>query len=188
MCRTGPFSAYAADVWATGVCVFVFVAAKLPFWGESPGDLFDAIQNHELVLPPGLSEGMARLLRGLEGTRFQLNYESFRAESMHTDGNLANLLDGGARRLQQQRHLQIRHGRRGARQLRRRRDLRAVPAHAVAGAAIEPLVAAHAALAFHCRGVVPVLQRAGLRGALPVPHAGNTSGIPFRQHAAAFRP
>ena len=65
MCRTGPFSAYAADVWATGVCVFVFVAAKLPFWGESPGDLFDAIQNHELVLPPGLGEGMSRLLRGL---------------------------------------------------------------------------------------------------------------------------
>ena len=30
MCKTGGYSAYCADVWATGVCLYVFVAAKLP--------------------------------------------------------------------------------------------------------------------------------------------------------------
>jgi [calcium/calmodulin-dependent protein kinase] kinase len=37
------FSGYAADVWAAGVCLFIFVTGKLPFFSENPSELFQQI-------------------------------------------------------------------------------------------------------------------------------------------------
>ncbi|CAJ1942762.1 unnamed protein product [Cylindrotheca closterium] len=37
------FSGYAADMWAAGVCLYIFVTGKLPFYSEVPTDLFEAI-------------------------------------------------------------------------------------------------------------------------------------------------
>lgn len=45
MCEGGKaFSGYAADLWAAGVCMFIFVTGELPFYTESPCDLFEMIQ------------------------------------------------------------------------------------------------------------------------------------------------
>lgn len=39
------FSGYAADMWAAGVCLYIFVTGKLPFYSEFPTDLFDSISD-----------------------------------------------------------------------------------------------------------------------------------------------
>lgn len=45
MCEGGrSFSGYAADLWAAGVCLYIFATGKLPFYSESPGDLMDMIK------------------------------------------------------------------------------------------------------------------------------------------------
>ncbi|EEC44381.1 predicted protein, partial [Phaeodactylum tricornutum CCAP 1055/1] len=43
MCEGGHFSGYAADIWAAGVCLYIFVTGKLPFFSNVPLDLFDMI-------------------------------------------------------------------------------------------------------------------------------------------------
>ena len=62
MCRQGggeggSFSGYSCDVWATGVCLWVFVFGTLPFQEESPEELFEAIREKDFVLPEGGREG-----------------------------------------------------------------------------------------------------------------------------------
>jgi serine/threonine protein kinase len=47
------FSGYAADIWAAGVCLYIFVTGKLPFFTDIPMDLFDMIK--EAKVP---SEGL----------------------------------------------------------------------------------------------------------------------------------
>ncbi|KAL3822684.1 hypothetical protein ACHAXA_009566 [Cyclostephanos tholiformis] len=37
------FSAYSADLWAAGVCLYIFTTGKLPFFSIVPSDLFDMI-------------------------------------------------------------------------------------------------------------------------------------------------
>ena len=44
MCEGGNFSGYAADMWAAGVCLYIFVTGKLPFYTDLPYDLFDVIK------------------------------------------------------------------------------------------------------------------------------------------------
>jgi serine/threonine protein kinase len=41
--NSAPFSGYAADMWAAGICLFAFVTGRLPFYSEVPPDLFDLI-------------------------------------------------------------------------------------------------------------------------------------------------
>ena len=73
MCRAGEwFSAYETDVWATGVCFFVFLAARLPFAAaECPAELYDAIHGDgsgaTARVPPDvkIADGAAWLLAGL---------------------------------------------------------------------------------------------------------------------------
>jgi len=38
-----PFSAYACDLWATGICLFIFSSGRIPFFSENAMDLFDLI-------------------------------------------------------------------------------------------------------------------------------------------------
>ncbi len=42
--RRMSFSGYAADVWAAGICLFIFVTGKLPFFSEDPSELFQQIR------------------------------------------------------------------------------------------------------------------------------------------------
>jgi [calcium/calmodulin-dependent protein kinase] kinase len=39
------FSGYAADMWAAGVCLYIFVTGKLPYYSELPTDLFECISD-----------------------------------------------------------------------------------------------------------------------------------------------
>jgi serine/threonine protein kinase len=46
MCEGGRvFSGYAADLWAAGVCLYIFVTGKLPFYNEAPMELLETIRD-----------------------------------------------------------------------------------------------------------------------------------------------
>lgn len=64
MCQGGKaFSGYAADLWAAGVCLYIFVSGKLPFYSDVPLELMDMIKIGN-VSYEGLqmSEGLLELL------------------------------------------------------------------------------------------------------------------------------
>ncbi len=58
------FSGYAADLWAAGVCLYIFTTGRLPFFSLSPSDLFHLIAKAE-VQYEGL--GMSNELKDLLG-------------------------------------------------------------------------------------------------------------------------
>ena len=58
------FSGYAADMWAAGVCLYIFVTGKLPFYSEVPHELFDMIATAEVPYAGlGLSNSLVDLLK-----------------------------------------------------------------------------------------------------------------------------
>lgn len=58
------FSGYAADLWAAGVCLYIFVTGKLPFYDKVPMDLFDTIANGDVQYSGlGLSDPLIDLLK-----------------------------------------------------------------------------------------------------------------------------
>eukprot|EP00980_Cylindrotheca_fusiformis_P000611 scaffold154_cov129-Cylindrotheca_fusiformis.AAC.28 len=58
------FSGYAADMWAAGVCMYIFVTGRLPFYSEVPTDLFQAIIRGEIDYGnPKLSSPLVDLLQ-----------------------------------------------------------------------------------------------------------------------------
>lgn len=62
--QSSAFSGYAADMWAAGICLYIFVTGKLPFYSESPTELFDTIANANVEYPGfGLSNSLVDLLR-----------------------------------------------------------------------------------------------------------------------------
>eukprot|EP00529_Nitzschia_sp_RCC80_P005832 CAMPEP_0113494962 /NCGR_PEP_ID=MMETSP0014_2-20120614/29370_1 /TAXON_ID=2857 /ORGANISM="Nitzschia sp." /LENGTH=1001 /DNA_ID=CAMNT_0000388857 /DNA_START=80 /DNA_END=3085 /DNA_ORIENTATION=+ /assembly_acc=CAM_ASM_000159 len=65
MCQgSQSFSGYAADMWAAGICLYIFVTGKLPFYSEIPHDLFDMISKAEIDYSTlGLSDSLVDLLR-----------------------------------------------------------------------------------------------------------------------------
>lgn len=42
------FSGYAADLWAAGVCLYIFTTGKLPFFSMVPSELFGLIEKADL--------------------------------------------------------------------------------------------------------------------------------------------
>ena len=44
----GGFSGYSADLWAAGVCLYIFTTGKLPFFSTIPTDLFDLIEKGDV--------------------------------------------------------------------------------------------------------------------------------------------
>ena len=57
------FSGYAADMWAAGICLYIFVTGKLPFYSTIPLDLFEKIANVDVqYCSSGLSDSLADLL------------------------------------------------------------------------------------------------------------------------------
>lgn len=65
MCEGGKtFSGYAADIWAAGVCLYIFATGRLPFYAELPMDLMELVQAQEVPYKGmGLSESLEDLLR-----------------------------------------------------------------------------------------------------------------------------
>lgn len=58
------FSGYAADMWAAGVCLYIFVTGLLPFYSEVPTDLFEMISRAEIDYSGlGLSNLLVDLLK-----------------------------------------------------------------------------------------------------------------------------
>jgi len=58
------FSGYAADMWAVGVCLYIFVTGKLPFYNTVPLDLFEMIANCDVQYSGlGLSDPLVDLMR-----------------------------------------------------------------------------------------------------------------------------
>lgn len=64
MCDGGKaFSGYAADIWAAGVCLYVFVTGKLPFYTDAPETLFEMIKEASVPFDNlGLSSSLIDLL------------------------------------------------------------------------------------------------------------------------------
>jgi serine/threonine protein kinase len=63
MCQGISFSGYAADIWAAGVCLYIFVSGKLPFYTNVPIDLLDMIKEGKVSFDDmGLSENLHELL------------------------------------------------------------------------------------------------------------------------------
>jgi len=64
------FSAYAADIWAAGVCLFTFTTGRLPFYSDNPSDLFrmileDTIDYDNIIDVTGEKIHMSSKLRRL---------------------------------------------------------------------------------------------------------------------------
>jgi serine/threonine protein kinase len=58
------FSGYAADMWAAGVCLYIFVTGLLPFYSEIPTELFDQIRKADISYDCfGLSDSLVDLLK-----------------------------------------------------------------------------------------------------------------------------
>lgn len=58
------FSGYAADMWAAGICLYIFVSGRLPFFADVPTELFEKIAENEIPFQGrGFSEGLVNLLQ-----------------------------------------------------------------------------------------------------------------------------
>lgn len=58
------FSGYAADLWAAGVCLYIFVTGKLPFYDEAPAILMEQIRKANVPYEGlGLSNELVDLLK-----------------------------------------------------------------------------------------------------------------------------
>lgn len=63
MCASQKFSGFAADMWAAGICLYIMVSGKLPFYSEIPTDLFEIIRDGELPCDGmGFSDSLLDLL------------------------------------------------------------------------------------------------------------------------------
>jgi hypothetical protein len=49
--KTNRYSAYAADVWAAGICLWIFIYGTLPFWSAAPHDIFNLILQTKTSFP-----------------------------------------------------------------------------------------------------------------------------------------
>ncbi len=58
------FSGYAADMWAAGVCLYIFVTGCLPFYSEVPTELFEKISEAKISYDGfGLTNSLVDLLK-----------------------------------------------------------------------------------------------------------------------------
>lgn len=60
--RQGTYNAFAADVWAAGVCLWVFRFGTPPFYDPDPSNLFVEICRQPLLFPENVDEGDEEVL------------------------------------------------------------------------------------------------------------------------------
>eukprot|EP00752_Nemacystus_decipiens_P002991 g2775.t1 len=61
--RQGTYNAFAADVWAAGVCLWVFRFGTPPFYDPDPSNLFLEICRQPLLFPSAVDEGDEEVIR-----------------------------------------------------------------------------------------------------------------------------
>ncbi|CAM9626964.1 unnamed protein product, partial [Ectocarpus sp. 12 AP-2014] len=61
--RQGTYNAFAADVWAAGVCLWVFRFGTPPFYNTDPSNLFAEICRQPLLFPRSVDEGDEEVLK-----------------------------------------------------------------------------------------------------------------------------
>lgn len=61
--RQGTYNAFAADVWAAGVCLWVFRFGTPPFYNPDPSNLFLEICSQPLLFPFAVDEGDEEVIR-----------------------------------------------------------------------------------------------------------------------------
>eukprot|EP00588_Corethron_pennatum_P033695 CAMPEP_0194346216 /NCGR_PEP_ID=MMETSP0171-20130528/105297_1 /TAXON_ID=218684 /ORGANISM="Corethron pennatum, Strain L29A3" /LENGTH=1068 /DNA_ID=CAMNT_0039113313 /DNA_START=164 /DNA_END=3377 /DNA_ORIENTATION=+ len=59
------FSGYAADMWAAGICLYVFVTGRVPFHDDNPATLFEKIAEGKVLLFDTMSPDLKSMLRML---------------------------------------------------------------------------------------------------------------------------
>lgn len=59
------FNAYACDMWALGVCLYIFLTGELPFYDDAVNELFESIRAARPVIPDSLGEEAQSLVVGL---------------------------------------------------------------------------------------------------------------------------
>jgi len=58
------FSGFAADMWAAGICLYIFASGKLPFYSENPPELFESIVEDDVPFAGmGFSNALLDLLK-----------------------------------------------------------------------------------------------------------------------------
>ena len=57
LARKVPVNAFAADIWACGVILYIILTGTLPFYGEFEADLFRKIQNGKFKSLPADTGG-----------------------------------------------------------------------------------------------------------------------------------
>ena len=74
--RKSAYSAFAADIWAIGVCLYIMFVGKLPFFAEFEADLFRKIQSGKYKpIPQELGDHKIRnLLNGIFQTDIKLRF------------------------------------------------------------------------------------------------------------------
>lgn len=68
MCgKNSQFSGYSADMWAAGICLFIFTTGKIPFFSMAPLSLFEMIAKAEVPYDehPNMSDGLKNLLQNM---------------------------------------------------------------------------------------------------------------------------
>lgn len=68
MCgKSSQFSGYSADMWAAGICLFIFTTGKLPFFSMAPLTLFELISKAEVPFDhhPDMSSNLRDLLQNM---------------------------------------------------------------------------------------------------------------------------
>ena len=65
--NAGPFSGYAADLWAAGICLFIFTTGYLPFYSTIPTQLFDQIAHSNINYEkyPDMSPNLVSILKSV---------------------------------------------------------------------------------------------------------------------------
>ena len=97
-----PFSGFAGDVWALGICLYMFVYGKPPFGGSTTFQIYEAIQTEALAFPSDIkvSSQLQDLLRQLleKEPAKRMALEGVKAHPWVTQGGLLPALQGSAER------------------------------------------------------------------------------------------
>ena len=62
MISNDKYDGFLLDVWAFGVCLHAFILGRVPFWADSVDELFTAITDDPVDLPPSVSPDLSSLL------------------------------------------------------------------------------------------------------------------------------